>query len=158
MRIFPCLVIAGCLLLIVACPSLGRIPADRPIEVSKEVYDRTFAEILDFLRQMDAIIASGDFKAWQALCTESFIAYNSDPARLRDLSQKPSLKDRKLTLKTLKDYFNHVFIPSRVEKKLDRIEFIERHRVKTITVVNDVPYLMFYLEKDENNQWKLAVW
>jgi hypothetical protein len=146
-------------------PALGSCPSTPPpasdgqtLSVSRELYNKTFDEVLHFLKEMDAIIAARDFKAWQAHCTPAYLAANSAPSRLRELSQKPNLKDRRIVLKSLEDYFNFVFIPSRVETKLDKIDFIEKNRVKTIAVIDGQPYVVYFLEKDENNLWKIGVW
>ena len=157
---------AGLLLLcLVLIPALGSCPSTPPsgngreaLSVSRELYDRTFNEVLHFLKEMDVIIAARDFKAWKARCSSAYIALNSDPVRLHELSQKPNLKDRRIVLTSLEDYFIFVFIPSRVETKLDKIDFSEKNRVKAITVIGQVPYIVYFLEKDENNSWKLGIW
>ena len=77
---------------------------------------------------------------------------------LHDLSEKPNLKDSKIVLRSLEDYFYRVFVPSRIRAPLDKIRFMEKNRVKAVTVVNGVPYVVYYLEKDSNNEWKIGVW
>jgi hypothetical protein len=142
-----------------SCPSVPPSGDDREtLSVSRELYNQTFTEVLHFLKEVDAIIAARNFKAWKAHCTAGYLALYSDPARLRELSQKPNLKDRRIVLKSLEDYFEYVFIPSRVETKLDKIDFIEKNRVKAIAIIDNIPYIVYFLEKDENNSWKLGVW
>jgi hypothetical protein len=154
--------LSACLGLI---PALFSCPTTPPsgnggetITVSRELYNRTFGEVLHFLKQMDAIIAARDFKAWKAQCTAGFLAAYSDPMRLHELSQKPNLKDRRIVLRSLEDYFYFVFIPSRVETKLDKLDFTAKNRVKAVAVIDDKPYVVYFLEKDENNIWKIGVW
>lgn len=107
---------------------------------------------------MDEIIATKNFEKWKANCTLEYLARYSDPSFLRELSEKPNLKDNHIVLSSLKDYFYNVFVPSRVRAPLDKIDFIEKSKVKAITVVNGVPYVVYYLEKDSNNKWKIGVW
>jgi hypothetical protein len=153
----------GFITLLASCPTTGNHQSDyrQPdiaFPVSKDVYDRTFSEIMQFLNKINEIIKTKNFEAWKANLTREFIAINSDPARLQELSQKPYLKDRNIVLASLYDYFISVFIPSRLETKLDTIDFIDKNRVKAITMVNSVPYVVYLVEKDENNEWKIGVW
>jgi hypothetical protein len=146
-----------------SCPTAGpdqvkRQDANLSLTVSQDVYEKTFDEIRQLLKKIDALIATRDFEAWKVNCTAEYLSLYSDPARLRELSQKPYLKDHNIVLKSLEDYFMHVFIPSRLETKLDKIDFIEIDRVKAVTVVAGVPYVVYFLEKDKNNQWKIGVW
>lgn len=133
----------------------------RPNRDSDELYDTTFAEVSAFLKKIDQIIKKSDYEAWKINLTRAFIARFSDPVYLHELSQKPYLKSQNIELKSLHDYFIRVFIPSRIETQsftIDRIEFIGETRVKAITMVGDVPYVLYLLEKDENNEWKIGVW
>ncbi len=146
-----------------ACPTTDahasrRDGPDAPLEVDRDLYDRTFNEILLFIKNMDEIIAAKDFEKWKTKCSPEYLARYSNPAVLRDLSEKPNLKDSRIVLRSLEDYFYRVFVPSRVRAPLDRISFIEKNRVKAVTVVNGVPYVVYYLEKDSNNEWKIGVW
>jgi hypothetical protein len=145
------------------CPSTatdrsGRNSAEGGMTVSREVYDRTFSEVLTFLKKMDAIIATRNFEAWKANCTPEYLAYYSDPARLAEISQMPRLKEHGIVVASLEDFFKAVFIPSRTEAILDKIDFIDNRRVKAVTVINGVAYVLYLLEKDQNNQWKIGVW
>jgi hypothetical protein len=146
-------------------PTLGACSTTSPpkenqtaLTVSQAVYYKTFAEVVQFIKNMEAIIAEQDFAAWKKQCTAAYLSMYSNRGVLRELSQKPNLKERSLVLRSLDDYFIHVFIPSRQGTKLDKLEFISPNRVKAITVVSDVPYVVYFLEKDENNLWKIGVW
>jgi hypothetical protein len=151
------------IVLLTACQTTGndnnrQTQSQTTLNVSKETYDKTFAEILQFINKMDTIIASKDFERWKNSCSQDYLFHFSDQALLKEISQKPVLKDNHIVLSSLEDYFVNVFIPSRTEAKLDKIEFLEENRVKAITVVNGVPYIVYLLEKDANNQWKIGLW
>ena len=149
--------------LLFACPTTGDQQSSRnnhknQFSVSKEVYDKTFDEILQFIKKIDELIKTSNYDQWKANLTADFMTRYSDQGFLMELSQKPYLKERNIILKSLHDYFINVFIPSRIENRLDKIEFIGENRVKAISVISDVPYIVYLLEKDENNQWKIGVW
>jgi hypothetical protein len=139
--------------LLFSCPT-----TDNQYTVSKEIYNKTFNEIHQFFIKMDEIIKTGNFEQWKANLTVEYITLYSDAGHLRELSKKPNLKDRNIVITSLHDYFVNVFIPSRSGSDLDKIEIISKNRVKAIRVINDVPYIVYLLEKDENNQWKISVW
>ncbi|HEQ72315.1 MAG TPA: hypothetical protein ENN69_07490 [Spirochaetia bacterium] len=152
----------GLLLIMGGCPSTGegavRSRETLPFTASRELYDSTFHELTQLLEKTERIIATGDFKAWKTLLTDDYIARYSDAGYLRELSEKPNLKDRNIVLRSLEDYFYQVFIPSRKGTRLDSIEFIDRTHVKAITVIRETPYVVYLFEKDKNNEWKIGLW
>jgi hypothetical protein len=158
-------VIGACFLvvLLTTCQTTGKdidrqIKNQTPLNVSQETYDKTFTEILQFIKKMDTIIATKDFERWKSSCSQAYVSHFSDQTQLKEISQKPYLRENHIVLASLEDYFLNVFIPSRTEAKLDKIDFIDEHRVKAVTVVDGVPYIVYLLEKDANNQWKIGLW
>lgn len=148
------------LLLYWNCPSAPD-SADDPgpaLVVSKEVYDQTFAEVNFFLKKIHSIILKKDFDTWKTICTEEYLKKYSTGQTLQELSEKPQLKEQNIVLKNIKDYFVEVFIPSRANTKLDKIEFVTKFRVKALSIIADKAYVVYLLEKDENNEWKIGIW
>jgi len=130
-------------------------------EISQAYYDQSLAEIISFLNTIDAIIKKADFEAWQKHCSEAYLKHYAHPEVLKELSQRPMLKTQNLKLKTLKDYFLQVFIPSRLELgnlTIDKLEFITPTRVKVLVRINNASYLLYLLEKDDKNNWKISLW
>lgn len=129
--------------------------------ISQAYYEQSLAEIVSFLNTIDAIIKKADFDAWQKHCSEAYLNYYSQPEVLNELSQRPLLKSQNLKLFTLKDYFFKVFIPSRLELgnyQIDKLEFINPTRVKVLALINNTSYLLYFLEKDDKNNWKITTW
>lgn len=142
----------------------GKLPetgGNRDFIVSEEQYDKTFSEIVHYLKRIDDIIKRSDFEDWKTNLTPAFIAHYSDPAVLKDLSTSPNLKSLHIELKTIRDYFIWVFAPSRqdgLSVQTDQIKFINAKRVRAETVVDGKTYVLLLLEKDGNNEWKIGVW
>jgi len=126
--------------------------------VTQKIYDQTFSEIYIFLEKIQKIIDEIDFINWKLHLTDEYIAKFSDPQYLKALSEKPQLKDQNIVLNSLYDFFINVFIPSRNNSNLVRIEFVNKQRVKTITIIKNTPYILYLLEKDKNNEWKIGIW
>ena len=126
--------------------------------VTQKIYDQTFSEIYIFLEKIQKIIDEIDFINWKLHLTDEYIVKFSDPQYLKALSEKPQLKDQNIVLNSLYDFFIYVFIPSRNNSNLVRIEFVNKQRVKTITIIKNTPYILYLLEKDKNNEWKIGIW
>ncbi|AEJ61499.1 hypothetical protein Spith_1233 [Spirochaeta thermophila DSM 6578] len=124
------------------------------IEVSQEVYERTFVEIEAFLEELTLIIQKRDFEAWRSYLSQEYIARVSDPSYLARVSEEPKLKKRGVVLRTLEDYFQQVVVPSRSRVRLDKIEFVTKDIVKAYMVINETPYLLYRLRREEGG-WKI---
>jgi hypothetical protein len=66
------------------------------------------------------------------------------------------LKNQKIVLKSLEDYFLYVVVPSRANDRVDDIEFIGQNRVKAYTITSKGQRLRLYeLEKTAGN-WNIV--
>ena len=101
--------------------------------ITQKLYDQTFEEIFAFINKINVIIQES-------------------------LSAAPQLKDQNIVLTSLYDFFIYVFIPSRKNSNLVRIEFITENKVKAITIIKGTPYILYLIEKDKNNEWKISIW
>jgi hypothetical protein len=126
-------------------------------EVSEEVYTRTFEEIGEFIDNLNQIIRNADYESWLAYLSEEYIRTTSDPAYLKDQSEKPLLKQANIQLEDLRDYFEYVVVPSRDQATLDEIEFLDENHVKAIGVLRSTRVILYLLERDQE-QWKIGVW
>lgn len=150
-------------LLLGTCTTTGTTEkqTDEDFQATDTMYEQTFAEAAIFLKKIDEIVKKSDFESWKKNVTAEYLSHFSSPEVLKALSEKPRLKTRNIELKSLKDYFVEVFIPARTDTQsfnFDKLEFISAQRIKAFTLVDGVPYLLYLLEKDENNQWKIGVW
>jgi hypothetical protein len=126
-------------------------------EVSEEVYSRTFEEIGEFIDNLNGIIRSAEYESWLGHLSEQYIRTTSDPAYLREQSEKPLLKQADIQLHDLRDYFIYVVVPSRTQATLDEIEFLDENHVKAIALLRGTRVILYLLERDQG-QWKIGVW
>ena len=125
--------------------------------VSKEVYTKTFDEIEEFIRNLNDIIRRADYDTWLTFLSEEYIERTSDPAYLKQQSEQPLLKKSNVSLSSLRDYFDHVVVPSRVQAQLDEIEFIGENQVKAYAMIRNTKALLYLLVR-EDDEWKIGVW
>ena len=60
-------------------------------------------------------------------------------------------------MKSLKDYFDYVVVPSRFQVQLDEIEFIGENQVKAYAMRGNTKALLYLLVR-EDDKWKIGVW
>ena len=65
------------------------------------------------------------------------------------------LKNQKIVLTTLKDYFLHVVVPSRTDAALDKITFVNENKVKAYANIDGDLVVLFYVVK-ESGRWKIG--
>ncbi|NOY09839.1 MAG: hypothetical protein GXP33_13465 [Spirochaetes bacterium] len=123
--------------------------------VTKELYDKTFEEIEFTIKKLNRIISDKDYEKWVGYLTDRYIAKRSDPDFLNRMSSSAILKRNNVQLKSLKDYFDYVVVPSRANARLDKIEMIDKTHVKAITIVNNTPIILYWLVKNEG-QWEVG--
>jgi hypothetical protein len=125
--------------------------------VSEEEYTRTFEEIREFVDNLNNIIRSADYDGWLTYLSEQYILTTSDPAFLKNQSETPLLKQANVQLRSLRDYFIHVVVPSRTHATLDEIEFLDENHIKAIALLRGTRVILYLLERDQD-QWKIGVW
>lgn len=146
-------------------PSPAPTPATKPepppgperFVVTQEVYSRTFEEVERFVVRLTDIILREDYDTWLTFLSADYIRRTSDPEYLRQQSDKPLLKQNNVHLRTLRDYFEHVVVPSRAAATIDEIEFIDQTHVKAITTVRNTRAVLYLLVR-EDGAWKIGVW
>ena len=131
-------------------------PAEE-FEVSEEVYTKTFDEIEEFIRNLNEIIRREDYDTWLTYLSEEYIERTGDPSYLKEQSAQPLLKKSNISLKSLRDYFDHVVVPSRFQARLDEIEFVGENQVKAYAMIRNTKALLYLLVR-ENGMWKIGVW
>jgi hypothetical protein len=131
-----------------------------PVEefvVSEEVYTKTFDEIGEFIRNLNEIIRREDYDTWLTYLSDEYIERTSDPAYLKEQSEQPLLKKSNINLDDLRDYFEYVVVPSRIQAQLDEIEFIGENQVKAYAMIKNTKALLYLLVR-ENDKWKIGLW
>ena len=126
----------------------------KKFEVSKELYKQTFDDIESVIRELNRIIRNREYKNWLTYLTEAYVKKSSRPEYLIRWQKDPRLQEKKIVLRTLKDYFDYVVVPTRSEAKLDEIEFCDDTHVYAYTVFQSKKYLLYNLVKSEQG-WKI---
>jgi hypothetical protein len=119
-----------------------------PNNVSKAVYQAAKLEITYLIYDLNFIIKHKDYNAWVAHLADSYFQEISDKNFLEEKTEELYRRDQivaqnlgkdpntveKVILKTAKDYFDHVVVPSRVNDRLDDISFLSEDRVRAYTI------------------------
>ena len=113
--------------------------------ISQEVYDKTLEEVKRFIERLNKIIHDKNYSGWRnALSDELFERYSSQEFLVK-ASESKLLQQKKIVLKTPRDYFLNVVVPSRANSRVDGIDFITNDRVKAV-------YIETKTTKDKNNE------
>lgn len=138
-------------------PVENNIVQEEPIEATEEVfevteeeYEETFLEVDDFVAVLNNIISKGDFNSWKAYLTDSYVEKYGNNEFLKELSENPVLKDYGVKLKTLRDYFRYVVVPSRSEVKIDEIQFVTEEKIKVYTYTQNTKFVVYQLIRNES--------
>jgi len=132
-------------------------PGEQSFVVTEEVYNKTFDEIEEFIRNLNEIIRERDYQSWLAHLSDEYIQQTSDQEYLQEQSEKPLLKKSNVHLESLRDYFEYVVAPSRSQATIDDIEFIDENQVKVISSIRGTRGILYLLVREDGN-WKIGVW
>ncbi len=139
-------------------PALAAEVPEEPFDprtVTKEEYDTTKIEVQQLIERLNQIIRNKDFSGWVAYLSPAYRESLSDPDFLAQVSESARLKNEKIVLRTLQDYFIYVVVPSRANDRVDDIEFIGQKRVKAYTVTPKGQRLRLYDLEKRDGQWKI---
>ena len=122
------------------------------VMITKETYDQTKTEMEKIVEQLNRITAAKDYTQWIAFLSADYKYQYSQASTLKTVSEALPVKGIKL--KSLKDYFTYVFVPSRQNIRVDDIKFVSPTRVDVIMKQGNVSLLVYGLENVDGN-WKL---
>jgi len=108
-----------------------------PTKISQEQHQSTMTEVQKFIEEQNKNIKSKNFEAWKKSLSPEYFAEISSAENLKQLSELPGMKSRKIVLKTVQDYFLNVVVPSRADLHVDDIKFISANRVKVFTITTN---------------------
>ena len=133
--------------------------AFNPNQISKEQYALTMEDVRHFIEELNQIISRKDYSSWKAELSPEYFKKISSSENLKQVSELPAMKTRKITLKSANDYFNYVVVPSRANSRVDDIEFISENRVKAFTIMTNTAgeeqRLRLYDLEKTGNIWKI---
>lgn len=128
----------------------------QPIQVSQEIFTQAFSQIEALINTLNDIIKREDYDAWTAFLSDDYKNRFAEPDYLLQLSQSAFLQKKDITLKTLKDYFIYVVVPSRANLRLDDLAFLSETEVEAIMVVGNRRVTLYRLIKI-GNQWLIGL-
>jgi hypothetical protein len=111
-----------------------------PSKISQAQYISTRDEVQKFIEEQNRNIRNKNFDAWKASLSPEYFTEISSAENLRQISELPAMKSRRIVLRTARDYFDNVVVPSRAETDLyhvDEIEFISANRVKAFAITTN---------------------
>jgi hypothetical protein len=130
-----------------------------PTKISQAQYNLTRDEVQKFIEEQNKIIREKNFEAWKRSLSSEYFSGISSEDNLRQISEQPAMKTRRIVLRTAQDYFEHVVVPSRADLRVDEIEFISANRVKAFTVTTnkagEEQRLRLYDLEKINNSWTI---
>ena len=110
--------------------------------------------ILEKISELNIIMKDKNYKSWLNYIEKSSIDYWSMKTNLSAVSKQLPVKG--LNLKTLEDYFNFVFIPSRMGRRIDEIRYLSSTSIKAVQIRND-DTIVFYNFKKIDDQWQVEL-
>ena len=113
--------------------------------ISKATFEEDKAEILEIIEKLSAIMKHKDYAAWLNYLTPESITFWSNQQNLALVSQRLPIKNYRL--KNLQDYFEKVFIPSRIGRVVDEIRYISTTKVKAVQYTEEQDIIYYYFEK-----------
>lgn len=122
------------------------------VTITKETYVQTKSEIEKVVDQLNRITATKDYAQWIQFLSNDYKREYSKPATLKIVSEALPVKGIKL--KSLKDYFTYVFVPSRQKIRVDDIHFVSPSHVDVIMKQGSVSLLIYSIE-NVSGSWKL---
>jgi hypothetical protein len=142
-----------------------------PHSISEAVFQDTKRDITEFITELNGIIRARNYNAWLAHLSPSYFdevntrgfldakteeLYRRDLILAQNLGRDPKTVEKRI-LKTTRDYFELVVVPSRASDRVDDISFLSDNRVRAYTVderrgVRLVLYDLAYI----NNKWLIA--
>lgn len=119
--------------------------------VTKSEFEEDKAAILAIIENLAEVMEEEDFNAWMNYISKDSKTYYSNPKNIRKAQKK--LPDKTLQLYGIKDYFKHVFIPARKNRRVDEIRYISKSYVKAVQVKDDASIVVYYYFVKENGKW-----
>ena len=123
--------------------------------LDEETYKKNKEDIARFITKLNKLIEAKDYDTWLTFLSKDYYQYYSDPKVLLEQSESPLLKKYKITLRSLKDYFNYVVVGSRKNVHLDEIKALDASHIKAYMYVNGTPVIIYELAKI-NNKWEIT--
>jgi len=134
--------------------------------LENESYEEVFNEVKAFIESLNKIIKDKNFDKWKEALAKERLDEISSPEFLASVSNTGAMKNRRIAVNSVYDYFLNVVVPSRANSKVDKIEILDNNRVRAFymssrrvvsgdkTYTETVPLLVYELRKN-GNSWTI---
>lgn len=126
--------------------------------VTLEEFTSDKQAILDIIADLERIMESNNYDAWLKYIEPASITYWQNIRNLNTASQRlPPQVRAQLSggrIRTLREYFAYVFIPSRQGRTVDEIRYLSSESTKAVEVEGDVD-IIYYNFKKIDGKWLL---
>jgi hypothetical protein len=126
-----------------------------PLSISQEVFDATKNDVQKLIADLNRIIKAKNYNTWVSHLGQTYLDKINSREFLASVSAQPSLKNKKITLTSAKDYFEKVVVPSRTTDRVDDIAFVSQNRVKVYTISDKGERLRLYDLENLGDGWKI---
>jgi len=125
------------------------------VAITKLTFENTKTEMQLVVEELNKITLERNYNKWLTWLSDEYKQTYSDPAMLEKVSA--SLPTKGIKLKTLQDYFEYVFVPSRQNMRVDDIQFVSPTRVYVIMEITPKSPAAIYILEKTTNGWKLVL-
>ena len=137
------------------------VPFD-PSLITEEQHASTREDVKQFIDMVNHLIKDGNYNKWETVLSPEYIAVTASPENLSWISDTVVMRNNRIVLKTLEDYFIHVVGPSRASVNIDEnidIEFLSENKVQAfsirITNTGAEQRVMLYELEKVNDSWTI---
>jgi len=140
-----------------------------PQSITEEKFIATKTDVQALIEDLNRIIRARNYNAWRTYLADSYFEeisshefleerteelYNRDQIVATNLGRDPRRVSKKI-LRTAKDYFDNVVVPSRSNDRMDDIDFVSENRVKAYTMDTRGHRLVLYDLEFIGGEWKI---
>jgi len=140
-----------------------------PASITEAQFEATKADVKSLIDNLNKIIRAKNYNAWcgyladtyfKKISSQAFLDETTDELYKRDqlvasnLGRDPKKVQKKI-LRTARDYFDNVVVPSRSNDRMDDIDYISENRVKAYTVDTRGSRLVLYDLEQIDGNWKI---
>lgn len=155
------------LCLFAACGSTERKPAaaeparDPPAKtfntanISREQKESVRVDADKFVGQLNKCIRDKNYSEWVKYLEPKYKQWLESKENLDQASMSDRLRQQKIVLQNLLDYFINVVVPSRSSLRVDDIEFVDENTVKAFMVEKGQRLRIYELER-KGGSWQVV--
>jgi hypothetical protein len=140
-----------------------------PGSISEEIYKITKADIQGLVRELNSIIRARNYTAWLGYLSENYLEVINSKSFLEEKTEDLYRRDQiiasstgrdprsvaKRVLRSPRDYFENVVVPSRANDRVDDIAYISETNVRAYTMDTRGNRLILYDLEHINSKWKI---